>query len=86
MEQFTETKDRELPGFGITLFTILLPVILMLLATIVDLILPETNGFRQVVDFIGSPIIALFARFALFLLFFWICTWFQQTADIEIYK
>ncbi|WP_340016500.1 GntP family permease [Paenibacillus sp. FSL K6-1318] len=59
MEQFTETKDRELPGFGITLFTILLPVILMLLATIVDLILPETNGFRQVVDFIGSPIIAL---------------------------
>lgn len=86
MEQFTETKDRELPGFGITLFTILLPVILMLLATIVDLILPETNGFRQVVDFIGSPIIALLARFALFLLFFWICTWFQQTADIEIYK
>ncbi|MEK3707453.1 GntP family permease [Paenibacillus sp. FSL R7-0198] len=59
MEQFTETKDRELPGFGITLFTILLPVILMLLATIVDLILPETNAFRQVVDFIGSPIIAL---------------------------
>ncbi|WP_340032384.1 GntP family permease [Paenibacillus sp. FSL K6-1122] len=59
MEQFTETKDRELPGFGITLFTILIPVILMLLATIVDLILPETNGFRQVVDFIGSPIIAL---------------------------
>ncbi|OMF16951.1 permease DsdX [Paenibacillus amylolyticus] len=59
MEQFTETKDRELPGFGITLFTILLPVILMLLATIVDLMLPETNGFRQVVDFIGSPIIAL---------------------------
>ncbi|MDT9719014.1 MAG: GntP family permease [Paenibacillus sp.] len=59
MEQFTETKDRELPGFGITLFTILLPVILMLLATIVDLMLPETNAFRQVVDFIGSPIIAL---------------------------
>ncbi|WP_145146804.1 GntP family permease [Paenibacillus xylanexedens] len=59
MEQFTETKDRELPGFGITLFTILLPVILMLLATIVDLMLPETNVFRQVVDFIGSPIIAL---------------------------
>ncbi|MCW3792440.1 GntP family permease [Paenibacillus sp. LS1] len=59
MEQFTETKDRELPGFGITLFTILLPVILMLLATIVDLMLPESNVFRQVVDFIGSPIIAL---------------------------
>ncbi|APB71730.1 permease DsdX [Paenibacillus polymyxa] len=59
MEQFTETKERELPGFGITLFTIMLPVILMLLATIVDLILPEANVFRQVIDFIGSPIIAL---------------------------
>ncbi|WP_138755105.1 GntP family permease [Paenibacillus sinopodophylli] len=59
MEQFTETKERELPGFWITLFTILLPVILMLFATIVDLILPAENGFRMVVDFIGSPIIAL---------------------------
>ncbi|MDY8025059.1 GntP family permease [Paenibacillus polymyxa] len=59
MEQFTETKERELPGFGITLFTIMLPVILMLLATIVDLILPEANVFKQVIDFIGSPIIAL---------------------------
>ncbi|MFK4304417.1 H+/gluconate symporter-like permease [Paenibacillus sp. RC254] len=48
MEQFTETRERELPGFGITLFTIMLPVILMLMATIVDLILPEANGFRQV--------------------------------------
>jgi GntP family gluconate:H+ symporter len=59
MEQFTEVKERELPGFGITLFTILLPVILMLLATVVDLMLPAENTFRQVVDFIGSPIIAL---------------------------
>ncbi|WP_342417323.1 GntP family permease [Paenibacillus sp. FSL R10-2782] len=59
MEQFTETRERKLPGFGITLFTIMLPVILMLMATIVDLILPEANGFRQVIDFIGSPIIAL---------------------------
>ncbi|MFD1888101.1 GntP family permease [Paenibacillus wenxiniae] len=59
MEQFTETKQKELPGFGITLFTILLPVILMLISTIVSLLLPETNMFRQVVDFIGSPVIAL---------------------------
>ncbi|WP_322905806.1 GntP family permease [Paenibacillus campi] len=59
MEQFTETKQKELPGFGITLFTILLPVILMLISTVVSLILPETNMFRQIVDFIGSPVIAL---------------------------
>jgi GntP family gluconate:H+ symporter len=59
MAQFTETNERELPGFAITLFTILLPVILMLLATVVDLILPDKNSFRQIVDFLGSPIVAL---------------------------
>src|SRR6185437_13318138 len=45
--------------FGITLFTILLPVILMLLATLVDVTLPATSGLRIVVDFIGSPVVAL---------------------------
>ncbi|OXM82348.1 GntP family permease [Paenibacillus rigui] len=59
MAQFTETRERELPGFGITLFTILLPVILMLIATVVDLVLPATHTVRLVIDFIGSPIIAL---------------------------
>ena len=59
MAQFTETKQKELPGFGITLFTILLPVLIMLLATVVDLVLPDTNSIRHVIDFIGSPIIAL---------------------------
>jgi GntP family gluconate:H+ symporter len=58
--QFTQgAKQKSLPGFAVTVFTILLPVLLMLLATAVDLALPKTNGFRQVVDFIGHPIIAL---------------------------
>jgi GntP family gluconate:H+ symporter len=60
VEQFTETKHKDLPGFGITLFTILLPVILMLLATIIGFIYPETSTIRYWADFIGSPVVALF--------------------------
>lgn len=65
VEQFTKTSREDLPGFGITIFTILLPVILMLTATVVDLIYPAESTFRQVVDYIGSPVVALL----LFLLF-----------------
>jgi gluconate:H+ symporter, GntP family len=58
--QFTQkAKDKNLPGFAITVFTILLPVLLMLLATVVDLALPKSSGFRQIIDFIGHPIVAL---------------------------
>ena len=58
--QFTrEAEHKKLPGFGMTVFTILLPVLLMLLATAVDLALPRTNTFRQVIDFMGHPIVAL---------------------------
>ena len=58
--QFTQkAKEKSLPGFGITVFTILLPVLLMLLATAADLALPKANIFRQVIDFIGHPIVAL---------------------------
>jgi gluconate:H+ symporter, GntP family len=59
VEQFTKAQQKELLGFGITLLTILLPVILMLLATLVDVTLPATSGLRIVVDFIGSPVVAL---------------------------
>jgi len=58
--QFTQkAKEKILPGFAITVFTVLLPVLLMLLATVVDLALPKTNGLRQIIDFIGHPIVAL---------------------------
>jgi len=58
--QFTQkARARNLPGFAITVLTILLPVLLMLLATCVDLAFPRTSGLRQVIDFIGHPIVAL---------------------------
>jgi gluconate:H+ symporter, GntP family len=58
--QFTQKANHNnLPGFAITVFTILLPVLLMLVATAVDLGFPKGHAFRQGVDFIGHPIVAL---------------------------
>jgi GntP family gluconate:H+ symporter len=50
---------RDLPGFGISVFTVLLPVILMLLASAAAVVLPTTSTVRAVLDFVGGPIIAL---------------------------
>ncbi len=47
------------PGFWTTVATILLPVGLMLLATVVDLTLPPDHAVRQSADFVGSPVVAL---------------------------
>jgi len=53
------SSRRSLPGFGITLLTIVLPVALMLLATVADVLLPASDRFRQIADFVGHPIVAL---------------------------
>jgi gluconate:H+ symporter, GntP family len=47
------------PGFGLTLFSILLPVLLMLLATIAELVLPKGHALRDIATFIGNPTMAL---------------------------
>ncbi|WP_307597767.1 GntP family permease [Variovorax boronicumulans] len=66
MEQLArEPEARELPGFGITLVTILLPVALMLLKTFADVALDEKNVVRLWLDFIGHPITALLAALLL---------------------
>jgi GntP family gluconate:H+ symporter len=58
--QFTEQASRrDLPGFGVTVFTVILPVLLMLLATGVDIVMPATSGARRVIDFLGDPIPAM---------------------------
>jgi GntP family gluconate:H+ symporter len=58
--QFTEQAGRrDLPGFGVTVFTVILPVLLMLLATGVDIVMPATSGARRVIDFLGDPIPAM---------------------------
>ncbi len=48
-----------LPGFGITLFSILLPVLLMLFATAGELLLPANDRLRVFLSFVGNPTVAL---------------------------
>ena len=47
------------PGFGISLLTVLIPVILMLLASAADIALDPGNRARAALHFVGNPIVAL---------------------------
>lgn len=59
-EQFAAKSVRELPGFAITLLTILLPVILMLMGSVADILDPSgVNAFTPFAKFIGHEVIAL---------------------------
>jgi GntP family gluconate:H+ symporter len=61
----SDTASRDLPGFGITLVTVLLPVFLMLLKAFADIAFDEKALFRQWMDLIGHPITALLAALLL---------------------
>jgi GntP family gluconate:H+ symporter len=52
-------KQRELPGFGITLFTILLPVVLMLVGSWADLFFAPKTFANDFLRLIGNSVIAL---------------------------
>ncbi|MFE7953540.1 gluconate:H+ symporter [Streptomyces sp. NPDC057426] len=50
------------PGFGPTVATVLLPVVLMLVKALVDIVVDNPdNAVQKVTDVIGSPLIALLA-------------------------
>ena len=57
----TETRmQRRRPSFGITLFTVLLPVALMMGKALVDIFIEdEGNLVRQIFDNLGRPLMAL---------------------------
>jgi gluconate:H+ symporter, GntP family len=79
MEQLAhEPEARELPSFGITLVTVLLPVALMLLKAFADVTLDEKNAVRQWLDFIGNPITALLAALLLSLYTFGVARGFNS--------
>ena len=59
VESHTEGQRRDLPGFGVTLFTILLPVILMLVGSWADLVFTPKTLPNDLLRFIGSSDIAL---------------------------
>ena len=47
------------PGFGITVATVLLPVVLMLGKALVDIFATDGTALRTTFDFLGTPLIAL---------------------------
>ena len=59
-EQFTPPiLQKNLPPFGPTLLTVLLPVLLMLLATGADLLFAPANLVRKAADALGTPLSAM---------------------------
>ena len=54
------TPEDKLPPFGITLFTILFPLLLMISKTALEFILGKTHPLMVYVNFIGDPVTALF--------------------------
>ncbi|MEU5218019.1 gluconate:H+ symporter [Streptomyces sp. NPDC020807] len=57
----SEDLDKR-PGFGATVATVMLPVVLMLVKALVDIVVDDPeNGLQKVTDVIGSPLIALLA-------------------------
>ncbi len=52
-------EDTRRPSFGVTLATVLLPVVLMMGKALADILLAEGNVLRTVLDFLGTPLVAL---------------------------
>ena len=52
-------EDHEMPGLGISIFTALLPIILIAAATLADLFLPEDFYLSPIIYFLGNPVIAM---------------------------
>ena len=59
VEQDAQARGRSLPGFGITLLTVLLPVLLMLIGGWADLIAAPNSTANNVLRMIGHPDMAL---------------------------
>ena len=57
--QLEGTVPSVLPGFGLTLFTVMIPVILMMGASAADVLLLPGTALRATLDFVGSPVVSL---------------------------
>lgn len=59
-EQFVDhDPERSLPGFRLTLFTVLLPVLLMLLGSVADALTAQSSAANQALHLIGNDDVAL---------------------------
>ena len=56
-----DTRDENVkrPSFGVTLFAVLTPVVLMMGKALADIFAAEDNPVRTALDFIGTPLVAL---------------------------
>ena len=54
-----ELKDEDMPGFGISLFTALFPVVLMITASVASQVIHEESLFLNIINFIGDPTMAM---------------------------
>lgn len=52
--------EHEMPGFWISIFAAVIPVVLMAFAAVCELTMPKENPVRQFFEFIGNPAVALF--------------------------
>lgn len=52
-------RDEDMPSFGITVLTIMMPVILMMLGTVADLTMSKTTYLYALLKFVGSPFMSL---------------------------
>ncbi len=81
--QFVGGVPRATPGFGLSLFTVLLPVTLMVCASVADVALDSASALRAGLDFVGGPIVALLVA----LLFaFWSLGYRQHFTRDQILK
>lgn len=53
--EYKEFKLEETPGFGISVLTAMMPVILIAVATICSFVLSKTNPVNQFIQFVGAP-------------------------------
>jgi len=82
-DQLGGESTQEMPSFGISIFTVLVPVVLILLATAADFFLADGSTLRSVLHLVGNPIVALLIA----LLFsFWSLTRARHFTKEEVLK
>jgi Gnt-I system high-affinity gluconate transporter len=52
-------EDHEMPSMGISIFTALLPILLIAMATLIDLLVPGSFPMKNIILFMGNPVIAM---------------------------
>jgi len=62
LQEFISQKpltEAEMPGFSVSFFSALLPVIIITISTLAGFVLSNDNEIRKVLGYIGNPVIAM---------------------------